>query len=82
MEIRFQDFVERPVLEMYEACGAERDTEDPTTQQLQLLRNMQVTSITGWTFLLLHMRLDDTTSRRDRQHTDELGGKTYIKEHI
>ena len=82
LESRFQDFVERPVLEMYDTCWAGRDLADPTTELLQLLRHMQITNITGGHFFLLHMRLDDTTSRGDRQHTDELGGKAYIKEHI
>ena len=50
MESRFQDFVERPVLEMYDTCWAGRDLADPTTELLQLLRHMQITNITGGTF--------------------------------
>ena len=65
MESRFQDFVERPVLEMHAACGEGREVDDPVAQLQQLLRDMQVTSITGGTLLLMHMCLDDATLGRD-----------------
>ena len=72
LESRFQDFVERPVLEMYDACWTGRDAADPTTELLQLLRNMQITAITGGHFFCcicvwMTQHLEETDSTRMRR---------------